>query len=41
MRKRVAAILCLAVLGLWLGGCSQCGWLWNDLGHACHSVTPR
>ena len=41
LRKRLAALLCLAVLGLSLGGCSKCGWLWDEGGRTCHSGTPR
>jgi len=39
MRQRLAAILCLALLGLSLAGCSRCGWLWDANGRACHSDT--
>jgi hypothetical protein len=39
---RFAALLCLALLGLSLGGCTKCGWLWNDQGPGtCHSDNPR
>ncbi|MGH6725506.1 MAG: peptidylprolyl isomerase [Pseudolabrys sp.] len=41
MRKSLAAFFCLAMLAFALGGCTKCGWLWNDSGHACHSETPR
>ena len=42
MITRLAALVCLAVLGLSLGGCTKCGWLWNDQGPGtCHSDTPR
>ncbi len=42
MTARFAALLCLAVLGLSLGGCTKCGWLWNDQGPGtCHSDAPR
>ena len=42
MTTRLAALLCLALLGLSLGGCTKCGWLWNDQGPGtCHSDTPR
>jgi hypothetical protein len=41
MNKRLAAILCLVVLGLSLGGCTKCGWLWNDWGKACHADVPK
>jgi len=33
------AFLCLVLLGLSLPGCTRCGWIWDDLGHACHSDT--
>jgi hypothetical protein len=41
MQKRFAAVLCLIVLGLALSGCTACGWIWQDGGHACHSDAPR
>jgi hypothetical protein len=41
MKQRVAAILCLVVLGLSLGGCTKCGWLWDDLGRACKAEMPK
>jgi len=39
--KRAAVIICLALLGLGLGGCTKCGWLWDQPVRACHSDTPR
>jgi len=42
LMTRLAALVCLALLGLSLGGCTKCGWLWNDQGPGtCHSDTPR
>jgi hypothetical protein len=41
MRKYLAAVLCLVLIGLSLGGCSKCGWLWDEHGRACHSDTTR
>ena len=41
MPKRLAAILCLLIVGLSLGGCSKCGWLWDERGRACHADAPR
>jgi predicted small lipoprotein YifL len=38
MRHRFAAILCLALLALSLGGCTKCGWLWEE---GCRAETPR
>jgi hypothetical protein len=38
---RIAAIVCLIIAGLGLGGCTKCGWLWDEGGHACHSGVPR
>jgi hypothetical protein len=40
-RQRLAAILCLVLLGLSLGGCTKCGWLWDNGGRACHSDKTR
>ena len=41
MRQRLAAVLCLVLLGLSLSACTKCGWLWNETGRACHSDAPR
>ncbi|MGH7226244.1 MAG: peptidylprolyl isomerase [Gemmataceae bacterium] len=38
MPKRLCAILCLALLGLGLASCGNCGWQWDDGAHACHSA---
>jgi hypothetical protein len=43
-RRRIAAIACLIILGLPLGGCTHCGWIWDDWGHkpkSCSSDEPR
>ena len=40
MPKRVAAILFLVLVGLSLGGCSRCGWLWDQGPRSCHSDSP-
>jgi hypothetical protein len=42
LMSRLAALLCFALLGLSLGSCTKCGWLWNDQGPGtCHSDVPR
>jgi hypothetical protein len=41
MLRPLAMILCLALLGFALGGCSKCGWIWQDGGHTCRSDAPR
>jgi len=41
MRQRLAAVLCLTLLALSLGGCTKCGWLWNENGRACYSDTTH
>jgi hypothetical protein len=41
MYQRVAAILCLVVLGLCLGGCSKCGWFWDEGARSCHAEPLR
>jgi|PersoiStandDraft_1058852.scaffolds.fasta_scaffold11662_2 hypothetical protein len=41
MHKRLAAILCLVVLGFSLGGCTKCGWFWEQGGRACHAEPLR
>jgi hypothetical protein len=40
MVKRLAVLLCLALTGLSLAGCSKCGWVWDNM-HACHGAAPR
>jgi hypothetical protein len=34
---RLFALTCLVILGLSLGGCTKCGWIWNDGPRACRS----
>ncbi|MCF8478687.1 MAG: peptidylprolyl isomerase [Pseudolabrys sp.] len=41
MTKRLAAILCLAVLAMSLGGCSKCGPFWEQGPRSCHSDRTR
>ena len=40
MHLRPALILSLLLLGLALGGCTKCGWLWDNA-HACRADAPR
>jgi hypothetical protein len=39
--KQMIAIICLILLGLSLGGCTKCGWIWNEAPRSCHSDSPR
>jgi hypothetical protein len=39
--KRIAVVTCLILLGLSLGACTKCGWLWNEGPRGCHSDAPR
>jgi len=41
MHKRLVTLLCLGLLAMSLGGCTKCGWLWDQSGRACHSDAPR
>jgi hypothetical protein len=42
MTQRLAAILCLVLAGLALGGCTKCGWIWNEGPRSCQSdAAPR
>jgi hypothetical protein len=41
MQKRLAAILCLIVLALALGGCTKCGWIWDEGARSCRADAPR
>jgi hypothetical protein len=41
MTKQLATILCLAVLGLSLGGCTKCGWIWEQGPRSCQSDNTR
>jgi hypothetical protein len=38
--KRIAVVACLILVGLSLGGCTKCGWLWNDGPRSCRSDSP-
>jgi hypothetical protein len=29
------------LLGLALGGCTKCGWIWNDSPRSCRADAPR
>jgi len=40
MYRRLAAILCLALIGLSLTGCTKCGWIWQDGASVCRSDAP-
>jgi hypothetical protein len=39
--KRTIATICLILLGLSVGGCTKCGWLWSEAPRGCHSDSPR
>ncbi|MFA6266556.1 MAG: peptidylprolyl isomerase [Pseudolabrys sp.] len=41
MIKRLAALLVLGLLGLSLGGCSKCGFIWETGPKSCHSDETR
>jgi hypothetical protein len=41
MHRRLAAILCLVVVGLSLGGCTKCGWIWDEGARPCHAEPLR
>jgi len=41
MFRLVPAIVSLLLLGATLGGCTKCGFIWDDLGHSCHASAPR
>ena len=41
MIRPVTAFVFLLLLGLALGGCTKCGWIWQDSGRVCHSDAPR
>lgn len=43
MLKRLAFVLTIAALGASLGGCSKCGWIWDDWGkpRSCMSDVPK
>jgi hypothetical protein len=39
---RISTLACLVLLAASLGGCTKCGFFWDDWQHrACHSDTPR
>lgn len=41
MKTRLTTILCLTVLTLALGGCSKCGFIWDESPRSCRSDAPR
>jgi hypothetical protein len=41
MSKRLAVLACLVLLGLALGGCTKCGFIWEQGPRSCHSDSPR
>jgi hypothetical protein len=41
MKKRAATFLCLTLLGLALGGCTRCGFIWDDGPRSCRADAPR
>jgi len=41
MAGYLRAATCLFLLALTLGGCTKCGWLWDQAPHSCHSEAPR
>jgi hypothetical protein len=40
MQNRIAALVCIVLLGISLGGCTKCGWIWNDWPKSCHADVP-
>ncbi|MBS0536898.1 MAG: peptidylprolyl isomerase [Proteobacteria bacterium] len=36
MTHRLFALTCLVLVALTLGGCSKCGWIWEQ-SRSCHS----
>ena len=36
MMKRIATLVAVALIGAMLGGCTKCGWIWDDL-----TTTPK
>ncbi len=42
MFKRLTILACILTFGLALGGCSKCGFWWDDWGRkTCKSDTPK
>jgi len=41
MRKGIVIAICFVLLGLSLGGCTHCGWLWEQGPRSCRSDSPR
>jgi hypothetical protein len=37
MQKRLLALTALVLLGLSLGGCTKCGWIWEQGPRSCQS----
>jgi hypothetical protein len=40
MGMRLAAVICLVLLGLNLAGCTKCGWWWDERPRTCHDDSP-
>jgi cyclic lactone autoinducer peptide len=41
MRGRIANLICLLLLAATLGGCTKCGWIWDQGPRACHSDAAK
>jgi len=41
MARTFRAATCLFLLLFALGGCTKCGWLWDQAPRSCHSEAPR
>jgi hypothetical protein len=41
MGMRLAAVICLVLLGLNLASCTKCGWWWDERPRTCHDDSPR
>ena len=41
MARTFRAATCLFLLFFALGGCTKCGWLWDQAPRSCHSEAPR
>jgi len=39
--RRAVSLICIIIVGLSLGACTKCGWLWDQGPRSCHSDAPR
>jgi hypothetical protein len=41
LARRLCVLLALSLLAATLGGCTKCGWIWEDGQKSCRSDAPH